>query len=331
MHKIKKILFNLLYGLPFGLKAADSEIVGKGVRDEGGTSISQEVSDERVAKHLLKGEVTQEVEELRYRTYKVENESKNYKYLGNGVAVKDSVGDYPNKSKRTRFKFTQENHGVCESVSDTLKQVGNYGVDKYMFEIDYNSFVRFKVEKYMTRIDVDINDEEGKIETTLHFSTEPNPYDAASMPFINELKKLLNENSVYFVSKHEIASSIVNLSFTTYKAYNEDDFVNYCFINGAKFKSFKQDGYEYLLTFTWDEYLRLPLDLESKYYSKSMAEKYKNNERKNSDVSMVQSERKRYCSVCGKEMSVYDADIQEADGHDAVCGECLEKALKKSR
>ena len=326
MNKIKKYFLNLWYGLPFGMKAADTEIMGNKAVDDNGVNIQQEVSDQRVAKHLLNGEVTQEVEELRYRTYLVENESKNYKYLGNGVAIKEDKVEKP--KERTKFKFTQENESICESVLESLKQVGKTGVDKYRFEIDYKEFVRFKVEKFATKIDVDINEETGKIETTLHFSTEPNPYDGTSMPFINEIKKLLDVKTEAQEERNEIASSILNISFTTYKAYNEDDFVNYSFINGGKFKEFRQDGYEYLLTLTWGEYLRLPLDLESKYYSKSMAEKYAKKERKDANVSMVNAERKRYCSICGKEMSVYDADIQEADGHEPVCKECMAKALK---
>ena len=328
MNKLKKYLLNLWYGLPFGLKAAGDEIMGGNGTSGNDTNISQEVNDQRVGRHLLKGEVTQEVEELRYRTYRVENESKNYSYLGNGIAVKE---DRSKQTSKTKFKFTQDNENICETVLQSLKQVGNYGTEKYRFEIDYNSFVRFKVEKFATKIDVDINEETGKIETTLHFSTEPNPYDASSMPFINELKKLFDVKTEYQASRNEIASSIMNISFTTYKAYNEEDFVNYSFINGAKFKSFKQEGYDYLLTFEWNEYLRLPLDLESKYYSKSMAEKYEKKERKDVDVSMVQSERKRYCSVCGKEMSVYDADIQEADGHEIICTECMQKVLKNQK
>ena len=330
MNKLKKYLFNLWYGLPFGLKAAGDEIMGGNGTSGNDTNIGQEVSDERVAKHLLKGEVTQEVEELRYRTYRVENESKNYTYLGNGVALKENDKEN-DKTEKTKFKFSQDNENICETVLSTLKQVGKYGVEKYRFEIDYSSFVRFKIEKFATKIDVDINEEIGKIETTLHFSTEPNPYDASSMPFINELKKLFDVKNEHQASRNEIASSIMNISFTTYKAYNEDDFVNYSFVNGAKFKSFKQEGYDYLLTFEWNEYLRLPLDLESKYYSKSMAEKYKNKERKDVDVSMVQAERKRYCSVCGKEMSVYDADIQEADGHEPICTECMQKVLNNQK
>lgn len=326
MNKIKKYLLNLWYGLPFGLKAADSEIMGSKSVEDNDTSIHQEVSDERVAKHLLKGEVTQEVEELRYRTYKVDKESQNYKYLGNGIAVKEKDSEKP--TERTKFKFTQENEAICESVLESLNQVGKHGVERYRFEIDYKEFVRFKVEKFITKVDVDINEETGKIETTLHFNSEPNPYDATSMPFINEVKKLIDVKNEAQAARNEIASSIMNLSFTTYKAYNEDDFVNYSFINGAKFKDFRQDGYDYVLTFVWDEYLRLPLDLESKYYSKTMAEKYANKERKNVEVSMVEAERKRYCSICGKEMSVYDADIQEADGQEPICKECMMKALK---
>jgi len=325
MNKLKKILLNIWYGLPFGLKAAGDEIMGSGEADQAGTEVNQQVTDKRVAKHLLKGEVTQEVEELRYRTYRVANESEKYKYVGNGVAIKE---EKEKPKDKTRFKFSQENENICQSVLDTMNQIGNYGIERYRLEIDYNSFVRFKVEKFAKKIDVDIDEKIGKVETTLHFNTEPDPYDAASMPFINELKKLLNANE-YEISRNEIATSIYNLSFTTYKAYNEDDLVNYSFIKGGKFKEFKQDGYEYLLTLEWNEYFRLPTDLESKYYSKSMAEKYAKKERKDVAPEMINSERKRYCSVCGNEMSVYDADIQEADGHKPICKDCLNKALKK--
>ena len=52
---------------------------------------------------------------------------------------------------------------------------------------------------------------------------------------------------------------------------------------------------------------------------------------KNVDISIKNVERKRYCSVCGKEMSVYDGDIQEANGSEIICKECLEKALKNKQ
>ena len=326
MNKIKKILKSLWYGLPFGLKGADTEIMGSKSLDGDGVTIGQEVSDERVAKHLLKGEVTQEVEELRYRTYKVSEEADKYKYLGNGIAIKQEEKQVNNI--KTKYRFTQENENICESVLQSLNQVGKYGIEKYRFEIEYNSMVRFKVEKFATKVDVNIDDENGIIETVLHFNTEPNPYDSTSKPFINEISKLMTATTKYEIDRNEIASSIMSFSFTTYKANNEDDFVTYSFTHGGKFEKFEQKGYEYLMTLSWDEYTRIPMDLSVKYYSKSMAEKYKNKERKNVVISVNDSERKAYCSVCGKEMSVYDADIQRVDGQEPICKECMQKAFK---
>ena len=58
-----------------------------------------------------------------------------------------------------------------------------------------------------------------------------------------------------------------------------------------------------------------------------MAEKYKAKERKDTPVSFTEVERKRYCSICGKEMSTYDADIQEASGKEIVCKDCLKQIM----
>jgi hypothetical protein len=122
MNKIKNFFKTLWYGLPFGLKGADTEIMGSKSLDGDGVTIGQEVSDERVAKHLLKGEVTQEVEELRYRTYKVSEEADKYKYLGNGIAIKQEEKQVNNI--KTKYRFTQENENICESVLQSLNQVG---------------------------------------------------------------------------------------------------------------------------------------------------------------------------------------------------------------
>ena len=327
MNKLKKIALNILYGLPFGLKAADTEIMGSKTTNTDGTSVSQEVNDQRVGKHLLKGEVTQQVEELRYRTYKVAKESENYAYLGNGIAVKQEKEEPKDK---TKHKFTQENEIITQTVLETLKQVGSSGTENYRFEINYNSIVRFKLEKFATRVDVYIDDTTREIKTTLYFNSEPNPYDATSMPFINEMKKLLAAKTQYEISRHEMATSILTLCFTTYRTVGEDDFTNYCFVNGAHFEEIKDCGHEFAVVYTWNEYIRVPLNLEAKYYSKEMAEKYKNKEKKNVDINIANMERKAYCSICGKEMSVYDADIQRADGGEPICKECLQKSLNNN-
>lgn len=331
MNKLKKYFLNLWYGLPFGMKAAGDEILGAGESDNAGTEITQQVSDQRVAKHLLKGEVTQEVEELRYRNYKVAGEAENYEYLGNGVAIKKEDGR--KAAQKERYKFSQENGLMVSTVLEELNRVNDYGVEKYRLEVNYNSTVRFKIEQFVTLIDVNI-DTRGKnevIETRFHFEKQPDPYNAKSKPFINELAKLKDVKTEYQIERNEIASSIDNMSFITYNATNELNFTNYCFVGGAKFKGFEETEHEYLLTFSWDGYVRIPLDLEGKYYSKSMDEKYKKNERKDVAPEIVNTERKAYCSVCGSEMSVYDADIMRADGKEPVCKNCMEKALKSEQ
>jgi hypothetical protein len=329
MNKIKKYLLNLWYGLPFGLKAAGDEIMGAGDADQVGTEINQQVSDQRVAKHLLKGEITQEVEELRYRNYKVAGEAENFEYLGNGVAVKKENGK--KTALKDRYKFSQENGLMVSTVLEELNRVNDYGVEKYRLEIGYNSLTRFKLEQFVTIIDVDIDVRKetnpSVIETRLHFEKQPDPYNPKARPFLNELVKLKDVKTQYEIERNEMASSIDNMSFITYNATNEINFTNYAFVDGAKFKSFEETEHEYLVTFEWSGYVRIPLNLEGKYYSKTMDEKYKNNERKEVAPEMVNVERKAYCSVCGAEMSVYDADIQRADGREPVCKNCLEKAL----
>jgi hypothetical protein len=125
MNKIINKLKSLFYSLPFGLKAADSEIMGAdstGVIND--TVVQQQANDKRVAKHLLKGEITQEVEELRYRTYKIDKESNKYDYVGHGVAVKKDE-----KKPNNIIRFSQENKLICSDILTELKHVNNYGVE----------------------------------------------------------------------------------------------------------------------------------------------------------------------------------------------------------
>lgn len=330
MNKIKKYFLNLWYSLPFAMKAGDSQIFGEGAMEGDAISVTKEVQDNRVAKHLLKGEVTVPVEELRYRTYRVSKESQNYKYIGDGEAVKSKRPDY---NKQKKHRFYQDNSNICESILQTFQQVDrrDIGFDKYRLEIDYDYLVKFKLEKYARTIFVDIDDDAKKIETTLIFSSIPNPYDVTSRAFINELEKLTEIKTEAAASRNEIASTVKNIAFTTYHPSDEDEFVNYCFINQAKFVSCKKTKDEYHILFSWDEYMRVPLSLEAKYYSKTMAEKYEKQERKDAPLSISQVERKAYCSVCGKEVSIYDADIQSANGQPILCQDCLRKTLNSDK
>lgn len=330
MNRLKKYFSRFLYALPFGLKGADKEIMGQGSVSQDGQNVQQSVTDDRVAEHLLKTEVTQAVKELRYRTYKVDDESHNYKYIGNGIAEKRQI----NRPK-DRYKFSQECKLIPSNVLDELDHVNDYGKEEYTLKIKYNNpLVRFKIEEFATQIDVDFSKE--NFLTKIHFSSIPNGYEKKSAPFINELKKLLivyntvhdkdDEIKSQVYSHNEIASSIVGLSFITYKATNdESDLIEYTFEN-PNFYSIVDENNEIIITFKWEKGKRQ--DLKDKFYDPVMDAKYKNRAKKDVAPDMGNQERTAHCEICGKEMNVYDADVTKYTYGKAMCKECLEKYLK---
>lgn len=326
----------MLYALPFGLKGADSEIMGSG--DSTGSndvSIKQQVQDKRVAKHLLKGEVTQEVEELRYRTYKIDRETDKYDYVGSGMAVKN------NKiSNNDVIKFSQPNKLICNDVLDELKRVNNYGVEKYTVDIDYTGPVKIKLEPFLTLVDVYIKSGENPV-TTLHFSDTMNPSEFKSKPFVNALSNLcdiFNKNDTYAISRNEYATSLFCMSFTTFNATdNEPNVVSYSFTMPDLIAVHHDNG-EYLLKYQWKLYSRT--DLTEKFFNAELEEKYKNKEKKKVDTEPISIEKASddwwdnnknksiKCHKCGREIIPYkEGFIVDEKNGEPICLDCYRKSL----
>ena len=59
MKKILNKIKNLFYALPFGLKAANEEILGGGDPTQEGHEITQQMQNKSVYQDLINGEVTQ--------------------------------------------------------------------------------------------------------------------------------------------------------------------------------------------------------------------------------------------------------------------------------
>lgn len=273
MRKIK----SFFYSLPFGMKAAENEMTSGGsVKDGDGVEIQQNVSDGTVFKHLLKGEVTQEVEELRYRTYKVERESKNYKYIGGGQAIKKELNK-SNDFSSGKFKFSQENKQIC---ADVLSSLDLKIPEKYTITVSYTDTPRFNIEKYATMVDVKIDDGEN-IYTTLHFSEYPNKNKLTSKAFINDLKSVYEcsqKNDSYGVGRYDTFSSFLTMSFVTYKATNDQpDLFSFVFISPTLIRSKRENG-EYMLVYKWNSFTYK--DITEDFKSDSMEEKYNNKEKK---------------------------------------------------
>lgn len=335
MSKVFEKLKNLFALLPFGLRGADTEIMGAGGSTDGvGTEIQQQVSDERVAKHLLKGEVTKEVEELRYRTYKVERESDKYGYIGAGLAAKKES----NVNKGV-IKFSQENKLICEDILSELSRIDNYGVERYSVTIEYAFPVRIKLQEFLLSVDVLIKEGEQAI-TTLHFSDIMNPSMVRSKPFVNELEKLcqlFENNDTYGLSRNDYASSVTALHFVTFNATNDQpNLVSYSFLSPELIGVHHENG-EYKIVYQWDS--NNVIDLTEKFYNAELESKYKNKEKKNikeeleikdsdSDWWKEHYDKNITCSKCGKTINVFhNGFVIDQETKEPICLTCYKNSL----
>ena len=320
-----KWIKNKLGALMFGLKGADEVIMGQSDPFEGGLVIQKEVHDKRVSKHLLKGEITQEVEELRWRNYAVAKESKNYKYTGDGKAryvQKKSTGSDGVVS------LFQENKPNIENVLDGMKQVEN-GIstkDTYTLVLTYDGIPRFRIEPNVNAFKLVIKPTKRRID--LYVDTLPNSNDPRSKPFLNELEKLYQYQGEYFNQKCEISSSVTGIAFVTDKAQGEDDLISYI-LSQMSFIEVKKEEERYVISYSFDFYLRE--NLLDKFYNKEMAEKYEKKMPKDLEFTIFDPSMTDKCSDCGAEVPKLDAFVTEEQFGRVLCQKCFENRLKNGK
>ena len=73
--KILRKIKDFFSAVLFGMKAGDEMMTTSQVEIPEGSGIHKQIEHKSVLRDLLKGEVTQEVEELRYETFKAEEMS----------------------------------------------------------------------------------------------------------------------------------------------------------------------------------------------------------------------------------------------------------------
>lgn len=311
--KISNFFARFFYGLGFGMKNAESEMLLSKNSSNSESSYVQQIKEQNIGKDLLKGEVTQEVEDLRYSTYKVYKESNNYEYLGDGVAIKKEKKDF----NINNFSFVQRNKIFCKSVYESFEESVE-DMDKFTLTVVYETSPRFKIERFTECLTVrGVN---GNIDITFRFNKAYDINSPITRMFYNELMKLENTergNEIY-------SDNITNLCFTTYKAQGEDDFIMYIFNN------LQPKSYEFLeqyvnITFTTNDFTRQ--DLTEKFFSKNQQDKYTMKMSKDRTISFLVPESKYRCSECGEEMNQFDYEITSYDFGRGLCLKCLEKYL----
>lgn len=328
MSKILKFFKNLIYSIPFGLKGGDLVLSQKTSVNSDNTNVINYMTSDNLGEKLLKGELTQEVEELRYMTYKVSEESKRYKYIGDGQSVKMN-----SKNKNfNNFSFSFDNKIVCNGVLEELNHVGGYGMESYTISVITNVIPRFKIEALCTKVDVSVKD--GMLEISLHFSKYPNKYNPLTKRFILELENIKTNFNDYIVKNHEICSSIQQLSFVTFNVENEEDGFLYTF-NDLKCLQIVEEEHEYIVKYR-PSYFKYE-NLIEKFKSESLEKKYETNAPKSKtamfEVPINVNDSK--CSRCGKEISdIYSQATNDIFG-ESLCVECasdedIEKYVDKT-
>lgn len=363
-------------GFFYGLKDTnDTVFTQAGIDNSVGTEIQQQVNENRVSKDLLKGEVTQQVEELRYRTYKVDRESKQFEYFSPTKAIRFDKQDskfvkYDN-SDNLELITIQPNHANTANIYDGTKDVdflnaklidgqgnvsinlGHFDVEnKYNIEIERDFMPRFKLEAYTTRLVVKKLDDKDNMILDFYVSKYPQEKDMKSIYFIKEVEKLM---SGY---RQSDITSMTRVSFVTSHAYGLNDMIEFRFDHIYYKGILEYDGH-YVLKFKAHAYVN-GKDQTDEFYSKSMDEKYRNNEKKEVVIDAFSggNEYKTFvCAECGKTveydteaidnmqvslgrditddeisddnsvMSYMDLQISEQTFGKKLCSDCLKKYL----
>lgn len=310
MKKVFTYLKYLWFGFILGMKKTEDETLHSSGNDlDTGSTINQKVSDHSVAKALLRGEVTQEVIDLRYRTYEVARESTHYTYFSPTLAKKKKPNDnkflkVENEENR-EIVTVQENKLDVETVTDTLLRIGDDGkyVDRakqYNIIMERDCAVRFKLEQFAKKVVVKKGDTETEAILDVYVSKYPDDKVFISKAFVHEVEKIKDQG---------IRSDVTNidrLSFETYKAYKLDDMIRFEF-GDLKFKCVIEYDGDYILRFV-SKIIDGGTDLTKEFYSERMAKKYAEKAPKELTATYdPEMDIRTYrCADCGKVVT-YDA------------------------
>lgn len=288
--------------------------------DGGGIKMGQDVNQgvHELSRALLRGELTEEVKQLRYRNYKVDREAKKYKYYAPTLALKrkdrkDNKFVSYDKSDGLDVITIQYNYAISEDVLDGINQIENGGRGKktaYKFEMKRNFVPRFRMEEFAKKVVVKRHDDSHAI-LDFYFSKYPERFfnksddkSFRSKVFIHEIEHIRDE---------KIKSDILDIErfrFVTSHAYRQDDLMEFTFRNIRFLEVNEFDG-DYILKFM-AAIEHDGVDLTASFYNKEMDEKYKNKEKKDIvlDINGTVPVETYICADCGKVVT-FDADKME--------------------
>ena len=318
MKKFLRKIKDIFVGLFWGLKITEEEVLKpSGVTDLSGTEINQQVHSNRLSTALLAGKETQQVRELRYRTYLIDREAKKYKYYSPYLVeknedVEDSKFVYYANEEGYDLITIQANFPLVEGVLDGLKQVGGRGekTEYWMtIEREFGFMPRYRLEEYTRRIVVRRKTESTAV-VDLYVTKYPDDKEFKSKGFVKEIEGVMNNG---------IRSDVLDIqtiSFATLHAYKVCDMLMYKF-NNLFFRGMTEYDGNYVISY--DAHIMLDgIDLTDEFYCREMEEKYENHEKKEVQYDLL-GEREDIvyeCAGCGKKVVYSTKNLNEMEATD---------------
>lgn len=266
-NKIRSFFFYIFWGL----KSADKVAFGtKEDSSNAGTVLEQQNEQNSVYKDLLKGEVTQEVKELRHEMYFSERKSHKYKYIGNGVVTKkNEIFDYPGKIDKTDgfpLQILQPNIEDTGTLSENLSEVDYRIKNKKEFTIDIErDFIpRFRLEEFTNKLVVKrIN--ENAVMLDFYTPIYKSQFNTIHKLFLKELEK------IYMGDVRSDVIDFKQVEFISFRAFGTDDLKKYTY-NNIEFDNILIFDGHYVIKFTAD-IVNDGEDLINEFYCKEEEEK----------------------------------------------------------
>lgn len=345
-NKLKDKLTNVVTSIAFGMKGADEVMFNQSGSDNNIVITAQKEESGTLAQALRQGEVTQEVMELRDRTYMVEEESENYEVIGVGDEDGEAFSITPEfkKPKVDEIEedyeviIVQNTEGITSGIKEAMDRINEFGIPiQYPLTIERGFTSRFPIEKNCHQLVIKKHKtEENLYQLEFYCTKYPDPIDRIARMFTNEAEKLYKNSmyrsdikdfdSVYFVSS-------INGGNKPWGVKNNREFK----YSDIKYKySNEFDGY-YVFKFE-SKCIINGKSILDKFYNKEIRTKYDNKEKRpGSDKPLMlfgdQIENKPYyCDVCGKEMvglEKQDWSITKETYRKGMCQECLSNYLYK--
>lgn len=321
--KGKNLLKRIGLGLAVGMQKAGEEIMGtthNGTNDA--MTITAKAEATSLADALLRGEVTQEVEELRWRTYAVDTAAKNIDYekmmerkTGKRVAKKI---DSP--------VIIQENTQVTAGVGETLATMRIK--DEWSVKCKYDNLPKFKLENYLRFVTVD------KRNKTVAFKFgiikgDMTPMERVFMTALLRAEECFSSQNAF--NRCNLLNTLSGVSFVTYKCVGVDDFWK-VEVDGITHDvdkcSYRKTDFDVIITMPFTEYKEtytMPTftadEMQEKYRTKAERESTKTVDFNGNEVRMD------ICEVCGRPVDTYESSTIFYETGKVMCQHCYAKSV----